>query len=149
MFPKSKQKEESSSFQRLPCLVYISSVFSSWCSFNPASFELVTLDLCPGLIFIKGFPHELKNHSTWVSWDNGTVLKELSGTNLIVRFVPDKSLGGVCVLSRAEYNGVFTFSSSYVNVYLKFEKLLHFLHLHWGQKNQKEELPCQEIQQNT
>ena len=46
---------------------------------------------------------------------------------LIVRFVPDKSLGGVCVLSRAEYDGVFTVSSSYVNVYLKFEKLLHFL----------------------
>ena len=34
------------------------------------------------------------------------------------------------MLSRAEYNGVFTFSSSYVNVYLKFEKLSHFLHLH-------------------
>ena len=48
---------------------------------------------------------------------------------LIVRFVPDKSLGGVCVLSRAEYDGVFTVSSSYVNVYLKFEKLLHFLHV--------------------
>lgn len=43
------------------------------------------------------------------------------------------------MLSRAEYNGVFTFSSSYVNVYLKFEKLLHFLHLHQGQKNQKED----------